>query len=91
MSGMDDGEGEQAEEQRRARKLAARIRNDRLKSLAAIGQGTVLVLIGVGALRFLLDPAAPDIGLGQISLTMLGAIALELAVLYILGMQRPED
>lgn len=76
---------------RRERKLRARVWNDRVKSIAAVFQGLVLILLGVGGLRFVLDPAAPTVTLGQLALTVLIAFALEGFVLYILGRQLPED
>lgn len=76
---------------RRERKLRARITNDRIKSIATILQGVVLVLVGVGALRFVLDPAAPDVSRSQLLLTGGFAVAIEAFVLYILGQQKPKD
>ena len=89
---MEDLPTRTAEEiARRERKLAARVWNDRIKSLAAIGQGVVLILLGVGGLRFLLDPAAPEVSYPQLFATASVALVVELAVLYILGRQRPEE
>ena len=65
--------------------------NDRIKSIAAILQGVVLILVGIGALRIVLDPAAPDVSWRQLLLTAGFAVAIEAFVLYILGRQRPED
>ena len=89
---MEDLPTKAAEEiARRERKLAARVWNDRVKSLAAVAQGTVLILIGVGMLRFFLDPGAPEVSGVQIGGTFGAALALEALVLYMLGLQRPED
>ena len=73
------------------RKWAARIWNDRLKAVTAVLQGVVLILVGVGLLRFFLDPGAPDVGLSQLSLVMLAVVALAALIVYLLGRQRPED
>ena len=91
---MDDDHDENpaiAGTERGQRKLRAKVWNDRIKSIAAIGQGIALVLVGVGILRFALDPVAPDVGRGQVLLTFIGAVAMEALVLYILGKQRSED
>ena len=76
---------------RRERKLAARVWNDRVKSLATIGQGVVLILLGIGGFRFFLDPSAPEVSYGQLIATGLLAVAIEVGVLYILGQQKPEE
>ena len=75
----------------RARVQAAKIHNDRMKFVASICQASVIGLIGLGVLRFALDPEAPSISAVQIVLTIAIGIGLASAAWVVLGLQRPEE
>ena len=50
-----------------------------------------LAVLGVGVLRFALDPAAAPVGPSRLALVIAASLAVEGAAIYFLGYLRPED
>ena len=76
-----------AREDRRRRKVF----NERLKLVVNFAHAVALAVLGVGVLRFALDPGAASLELSRLVLTGLAALAIEVVALYLLGRLKPED
>ena len=76
-----------AREDRRRRKVF----NERLKLVVNFTHAVALAVLGVGVLRFVLDPRAVPLELGRLLLSGLATLAIEVVALYLLGRLKPED
>ena len=84
---VDPDDRAAAREDRRRRKVF----NERLKLVVNFAHAVALAVLGVGVLRFVLDPGAAPVELGRLVLTGLAALAIEVLALYLLGRLKPED
>ena len=68
----------------------AKVHNERMELLVAVGKAVIIGLIGLGFLRFALDPEAPSVGLWQFGLTVIAVIAAFAGTWFVIGLKRPE-
>lgn len=84
-------EGNEKDEERSRRKHANKIYNDRIKLIADVLKGVLLLTLGLGFFRFVFDPESGGVSVVQSVLVLSGVALLFGLVWLVLELQRPEE
>lgn len=84
-------ESSEKDEERSRRKHIAKIHNDRLKLVADVIKGVLLLALGLGFFRFLFDPGGGPVGVVQSVLVLSGSSLLFGLIWLLLEYQKPEE